>query len=108
MNWFCDGGLHRICVCNEVGEVFIEKVDGTNNENEYRSMILALKKAKDEDYVFADSQLVVNQLTKNWKVKTPHLFPLFYEAKNLLKDKKIIVEWVSRDLNRAGHILEGL
>lgn len=108
MNWFCDGSLHRICVCNENGEVFLEKIDGTNNENEYRAMILALGKAQDGDYLFADSQLVVNQLTKNWKVKKPHLYPLFCKAKELLNNKKIIIEWVSRDFNRAGHILEGL
>lgn len=108
MNWFCDGGLHKICVCNEGGEVFIEKVDGTNNENEFRAMIFALGKVQDGDYIFADSQLVVQIVTDKWKVRKAHLKPLYNEAKELLKDKKIFIEWISRDFNLAGHILEGL
>lgn len=108
MNWFCDGGLTKICVTNDNGEVFIEKIEGTNNENEYRSMILVLQKAQDGDFIFADSQLVVMQLLKKWKVKKVHLYPLFIEARKLFDSKKITVEWISRDFNLAGHILEGL
>jgi ribonuclease HI len=107
MNYYCDGSLKEICVTNDNGEVFIEQIEGTNNENEYRSMILALEKAKDNDMVFADSQLIVNQLTKGWKVKAQHLYGLYAKAMNLLKEKKITIEWVSRDFNRAGWILEG-
>ena len=108
MQFWCDGGLHNICVTNDNGEFFLEKIDGTNNQNEYRSMILALTKASNGDTIYADSQLVVNQLTKNWKVKKAHLYPLFCEAKKLLESKTINIEWVSRDFNRAGFILEGL
>lgn len=108
MELWCDGGLDRICVTNDKGEVFIEKIDGTNNENEYRAMILALNKSTDGDIIYADSQLVVNQLTKNWKVKKAHLMPLYCEALKLIKAKKVIIEWVCRDMNRAGWILEGM
>jgi len=106
MQIWCDGGVGRICVTNDNGEVFIEHVEGTCNENEYRAMILALTKAQKGDLIFADSQLVVNQLTKGWKVKKAHLYPLFCEASKLLKEKECTIEWTSRDFNRAGFILE--
>jgi ribonuclease HI len=107
MQWWSDGGLHRICVTNDDGKVWIEKVDGTSNENEFRAMILALTKAVDGDIIFADSQLVVNELIKNWKCRKAHLMPLYCQAKKILSGKKIEIEWVSRNFNRAGWILEG-
>lgn len=108
MNYWSDGSLKEICVTNDNGEVFIEKITGTNNENEYRAMILALQKAQDGDFIFADSMLVVKTLLKEWKIKKVHLYPLFCKARKLYEAKKITVEWVSRDFNRAGFILEGM
>lgn len=108
MNWYCDGGLHKICVTNDDGKVYMDDITGTNNENEFRSMILALKKASDGDTILADSQLVVNILNGKWKVKKEHLKPLYNEAKELLNKKNITIEWTSRDFNLAGIILENL
>ena len=108
MNYYCDGSLKKICVTDEDGHVFIEDIDGTNNENEYRAMILALKKANQDDTIFADSLLIVNHLLGLWKLKASHLYPLFCEAKKLLEERGCKIEWVSRDFNRAGWILEGL
>ena len=106
MKYWCDGSLKKICVTDEEGNVFLEDIEGTNNQNEYRSMILALKKAQPGDTIYADSQLIVNQLTKGWKVKAQHLYPLFCEANGLKEGKTI--GWVSRTKNRAGWILEGM
>ena len=107
MEYWVDGGLKEICVTDSNGDVKIIHVTGTNNENEYRAMIYALEQAKDGDTIYADSALVVNQLTKGWKVKAQHLYSFYNKAKEILKTKKINIEWVSRDFNRAGWILEG-
>lgn len=106
--WFCDGGMKKICVCNDAGKVIVRKVrGGTSNCNEYKSMILALEKANDGDKIYADSQLIVNQITKGWKVKAQNLYKLNLEAIRLYKSKNVEIEWVGRDWNKAGWILEG-
>lgn len=107
MELWCDGGLKEICVTNSKGIVTIVKTEGTNNENEYKAMILALEKANDGDIIYADSQLIVNQITKGWKVKAQNLYKLNLEAIRLYKSKNVKIEWVSRDWNKAGWILEG-
>ena len=62
----------------------------TNNVAEYFSLILALKwLVKNANGVlviniFLDSELVVNQITKNYKVKSKKLKPLNKKANDLL------------------------
>jgi len=62
----------------------------TNNVAEWSGLIAALKalveqeKTQEKTCIFLDSLLVVNQINGAWKVKQPHLKPLFDEA-NLLK-----------------------
>lgn len=107
MEFWCDGGLKQICVTDDAGNVYLENIRGTNNENEYRAMILALEKAKDGDNIYADSRMVVNQITKGWRVHAIHLYPLYVKAIKLFKSKRVNIEWVSRSWNRAGWILEG-
>jgi len=59
----------------------------TNNQAEYRALIEALKKAKElgalELEVFMDSELIVKQLKREYKVKNKDLAPLFLEVYNL-------------------------
>lgn len=54
---------------------------GTNNEVEYKGMILALGKALDlgatEATVRMDSELVVRQMRGEYRVKMPNLKPLY-------------------------------
>ena len=57
---------------------------GTNNIGEYTGLLSGLQKCvdmgiKDLD-VEGDSLLVISHVTKKWKVKQPHLFPLFEKA----------------------------
>jgi ribonuclease HI len=106
MEYWCDGGVNRYCITDSTGRVIIEKTEGTSNEQEYKAMIHALELAQDGDTIYADSQLVVSQLTKNWKVKAANLYPFYCKAIELYKSKKVNIEWVSRDFNRAGWILE--
>ncbi len=61
----------------------------TNNVAEYSAIISALKKARElgatEVECLADSKLVIEQLSGNWKVKEPSLQKLWLEAWNLLQ-----------------------
>ena len=60
----------------------------TNNEAEYRALILGLEEASERKIldltVFGDSQLVINQVNGVYKVKAKNLFDL-YERVELLK-----------------------
>jgi ribonuclease HI len=62
--------------------------ESTNNVAEYMGLILGLKRAKAmgirELEVFADSELLVKQLSGEYAVKAEHLSPLHAEAKGLL------------------------
>lgn len=61
----------------------------TNNVAEYTGVLEALKKAKEsskgqgEIELFADSRLIVEQLSGNFKVKALHLKPIFDQIKIL-------------------------
>jgi ribonuclease HI len=62
----------------------------TNNEAEYAALILALRKARELGIgtvsVKADSQLVIRQLTGEYKVKHPEMKKRHAEAMGLLKE----------------------
>ena len=77
----------------------------TNNQAEYRALIAALKKAKElgakELDCFLDSELVVKQLKREYKVKNAELAPLFLEVHNLsLSFQKITYTHIRRELNK--------
>ena len=77
----------------------------TNNQAEYRAVILALERAKDLDAkeidFYLDSELVVKQLNREYKVRDPDLAPLFLKIWNLsLGFKKITYTHVSRERNK--------
>lgn len=78
----------------------------TNNEAEYLAVIEALKTFPKGCTIYSDSQLVVGQLTKGWKVKSKNLLPYFKEAMNLMSEKQATLVWIPRKDNRAGHLLE--
>ena len=93
----------------EYGEYLGER---TNNYAEYQAVILALKKAKHlfgkkkaaglEVEVRTDSELIVRQLNREYKVKEPELQPLFVEVLNLALDfKSVVFVHVPREQNRA-------
>ena len=77
----------------------------TNNQAEYRALLAALKKAKDlgavEIEAYLDSELVVKQLNKEYKVKNKDLAPLFVQIYNIsLGFKKISFSHVRREMNK--------
>lgn len=74
--------------------------EGTNNVAEYRALIFALEKAKElglkEIELRTDSELIVNQILGNYRVRAEKIIPLFKKVKRLLKNFK----WEIRKVNR--------
>jgi ribonuclease HI len=78
--------------------------EATNNQAEYRAVIAALSKAKElgagEMDFFLDSELVVKQLKREYKVKNEDLAPLFLQVHNLVVGfKKVSFQHVRREQN---------
>jgi ribonuclease HI len=76
----------------------------TNNVAEYMGLIIGLKRAKamgiKELDVFADSELLVKQLSGDYAVKAEHLKPLHEEARRLLEGFSAIeVRHIPREEN---------
>jgi ribonuclease HI len=94
---YCDFGI--------AGEPFSE--DSTNNVAEYTALAKALKWLLTNNYstkkveIKSDSQLVVNQLTGDYKVKAKRIMSL-YKQVLLLKNKfqDIQIKWIPREENR--------
>jgi ribonuclease HI len=77
----------------------------TNNVAEYQALILGLQEAARlgarKLRVFADSELLVRQLNGQYRVKAPHLLPLWRLAKNeLQKFEAYAISHVPRAENR--------
>jgi ribonuclease HI len=78
----------------------------TNNEEEYRGVIAALRRCSEGDEVYTDSLLVVNQVHGLYKVKKPELKPYCETVKQLLADKKAELMYIPREENLAGKVFE--
>ena len=77
---------------------------GTNNQAEYRALILGLRHALaagvEDVTVHGDSQLILRQLEGKYKVKNADLKPLHDEAAKLLRQFSAVkLEWVPRAQN---------
>ncbi len=77
----------------------------TNNQAEYKALLLALKQAMALGAVELecrlDSELVVKQLKGEYKVKHPDLKPLFEQAKGLISQiKNVSFKHIPRELNK--------
>jgi ribonuclease HI len=90
------------------GSVLAEIAEGlgrvTNNVAEYTAVIRGLEQAKElgaTDVVLrSDSQLLINQLTGRYRVKTPHLQPLYRRVRSLgASFDSITYEHVRRERN---------
>ncbi|MFA6306270.1 MAG: ribonuclease HI family protein [Patescibacteria group bacterium] len=78
--------------------------EATNNQAEYKALVAGLAKAKElgalELEVFLDSELVVKQLNREYRVKDKQLAPLFVQAYNIsLGFKKIVFKHIRREKN---------
>jgi len=85
----------------------------TNNQAEYRAVVYALEAAKKikADFLefFLDSELVVKQLNREYKVKNKDLAPLFIKINNLiLSFKKVNFTHIRREFNKEADRLVNL
>jgi len=76
----------------------------TNNYAEYMAVIRALELAVDKGTqtidVYCDSQLLVKQMTGEYKVKAPQIRPLYLQAKALAqKFQKVDFHHIRREFN---------
>ena len=89
-------------VINEIAEYIGE---ATNNQAEYKAVVAAIKKAKELDAeeleFYLDSELVVKQLNREYRVKDAKLAPLFVQIYNAVMGfKKVTFKHVRREFNQ--------
>lgn len=86
--------------------VFLE--DCSNNFAEYLALLQGLNYASTTDYkhveLYADSKLIVEQVTGRWKVKSPELKELANRAKAKIEvlrreGRQITLKWIPREQN---------
>ncbi len=85
----------------------------TNNQAEYKALLAGIKKAEelkvDEVDFFLDSELVVKQLKREYKVKNKDLAPLFVQIYNAtLSFKKVTFTHVRREFNKEADKLANI
>jgi ribonuclease HI len=92
-------------------EKYFKWVDGlTNNQAEYRGLLYALcslpKGAKAD--ISSDSELMVCQFNRRWKVRDPALQQLLDRVRSVIirRNLRVNLTWVPRQQNRAGELLE--
>jgi ribonuclease HI len=112
----CDGAARGnpgpagigVQITDAQGRVLAEIAEGlgetTNNVAEYTAAIEGLKRAADlgatEVLLRSDSQLLINQITGRYRVKTAHLVPLHREVLRLARVfPTITYEHVRREFN---------
>jgi ribonuclease HI len=84
--------------------------EATNNQAEYQAVILGLEQAKrikaEELDFYLDSELAVNQLNRQFKIKDPLLGSLFVKAWNLMVGfKKVAFHHIPREQNKGADML---
>jgi len=103
-----------VVVCDEAGNIIathkVSLNSATNNEAEYRAVIEALKLAKElganEVTLLSDSELVVEQLRGNYRVKSTNLRGLHREAVNLARQfKRFSILHIPREANKVANKL---
>lgn len=79
--------------------------EGTNNASEYKALLAGLdycvKHKLSPVEILADSQLMIKQLTGEYRVKHEGIKPLYMEAQSLIRHLKITgYKHVLRDFNK--------
>lgn len=117
INIYCDGGSRGNPGPSAAGIVFTDSDNKviykdnkylgiqTNNFAEYSAVLLALDKigTKYHDYkitFYLDSQLVVRQLSGQYKVKSSNIIPLHQAIVSKIKDRDIEFNHVLRQYNK--------
>ena len=90
-------------------ELIISPKRWTNNEAEYRALISGFLESGDA-IIYTDSKLVEGQMNEGWKIndeKLKHLHNAAIDARVIALGEKN-VEWIPREQNKAGKVLEYL
>ncbi|MAH49472.1 hypothetical protein CMI37_26855 [Candidatus Pacearchaeota archaeon] len=70
----------------------------TNNEAEYLAVILALENIKLKQFeIISDSELVIKQLTGEYKINKPHLALLHQKVRGLISNRKVRFSNIKRE-----------
>ncbi|MBF8280279.1 MAG: ribonuclease H, putative phosphoglycerate mutase [Candidatus Magasanikbacteria bacterium] len=82
----------------------------TNNQAEYRALLSALEKCAElgaaEVQCFLDSELLVKQMNREYRVRDPNLAPLFVKIWNITtRFKKISFTHVRREKNKEADMM---
>jgi len=114
---YTDGGAHGnpgpaavgVVICSEKNEV-IKKYSkfigrATNNQAEYQAVIYALERAKqlkaERLDFYLDSEFIVQQLSRKFKIRDKNLALLFVKIWNLSQDfKSINFFYIPREKNK--------
>ena len=85
----------------------------TNNQSEYSALILGLKQALSRDItqlqVYGDSQLIINQINGEYKVRNPGLQNLYKEVQDLQAHfESIVFTHVYREFNKRADQLSNM
>jgi ribonuclease HI len=85
----------------------------TNNQSEYSALILGLKEALTRDIkclqVYGDSQLIINQINGEYKVRNPGLQDLYKEVQDLQAHfESIVFTHVYREFNKRADQLSNM
>ena len=87
----------------------------SNNIAEYQGLIFLLRhlhelegerRPRNAYLICGDSQLVIRQMRGEYRVTKPHLVPLHREASHLSSALDVEFEWVPREKNPAGLLLD--
>lgn len=104
-------------VVDDAGQVLAEVAEGlgetTNNVAEYTAAIRGLEEAErlgaTQVLLRSDSQLLINQLTGRYRVKTAHLVPLHRRIRELVtRFERVTFEHVPRERNAEADRLANL
>lgn len=83
----------------------------TNNIAEYSALIYVFRHLKEKGYdqeveIKGDSQLIINQMSGQWGVKSETMRQCYQEAKELEKYfKKVTYQWIPREQNEEADAL---
>ncbi len=113
MIYYADGSKSsmgsQIVVTDISGNLLIKmflEPELTSNEIEYYALIVAANKAEPNAKIFSDSELCVRQINDTYKIRKKNLQKLAELLRKKKIEKNLTFEWISREANLAGHILE--
>jgi ribonuclease HI len=97
-------------IFEDCGLAAVPGPDSTHNVAEYTGLIKSLEwiqanRNEREIEIWGDSQLVIRQLTGEYKVRSPRVAPLNQRANSLLKGFKWTAKWIPREKNAVADAL---